>query len=77
VSRAEFVEYLCEHYKLEHERINTFGGANVACYSLCAGAPPACISCAHISYAMPSQGPATIPLNALPHSSIELPEESA
>ena len=38
VSRAEFVLYLCETYDLHNEQIDAFGGANIACYSPCAGA---------------------------------------
>ena len=40
VSRAEFVEYLCEKYALDKEQIEAFGGANVACYTTDASTIP-------------------------------------
>ena len=33
VSRADFLDYLCERYSLAKERIEVFAGANVACFS--------------------------------------------
>ena len=40
VSRAEFVDYLCETYALNKEQIEAFGGANVACYTTGASTTP-------------------------------------
>ena len=33
MTRGEFIEYLCEKYALEKERIGVFSGANIACFT--------------------------------------------